>query len=289
MLPSAELPQLFALAAALLFATGNHFQSIGLPTADRHSALLVNVATGALVYLALAPLYFSWSDLETRAALLFALVGVFRPPLSMTFSLMAIGAMGPTLASAFAATAPMFAAAFAIALLGETMTLPIAIGTSLIVGGAVIATLRPASVKRAWPIWAIGLPLMTAAIRAGAHAITKLGLEDVGNAMFASLLGYVVGVTVISIGFIIRGHRFTGSVRSLRWFVLAGLCSSAGIFCLNTALNLGTVLTVAPIAATAPIFALALSVAIFRKETITWRTVGAIGLVVPGVILLIVS
>ncbi|MEO0672478.1 MAG: DMT family transporter [Pseudomonadota bacterium] len=281
------LPQALALTAAFLFATSNHFQSVGLPGADKQSALLVNISTGALVYLIFAPLYLEWSYFETRAALLFALVGVFRPPLSMTFSYLAIVRMGPTLASAFAATVPMFSAAFAIVLLGETMTTPVAIGTALIVAGAVVAALKPASLKRDWPIWAIGLPLTTAAIRAGAHAVTKLGLEELPDAIFASMVGYTVGALIIGALFAIRRHRFSGSVRSLRWFAAAGVTSSVGIFCLNTALKHGTVLTVAPMVAVAPVFALLLSLFVFKKETITLRTAGAIALVVPGVVLLI--
>jgi len=282
------LPQLLALAAALCFATNNHLQNAGLAGADTRSAVLVNIMTGVVVYWLLSPLYLDWSYFETRAALLFALVGLFRPPLSMTFSLLAIRRMGPTLASAFASTAPLFATAFAIVLLVEVLTPTVALGTGLIVVGAIVATLKPAGLKRDWPLWAIGLPLMTACIRAAAHAITKLGYEDVASAMFASLVGYSVGALVMTAAFIVQGHRFTGGWSSHKWFIAAGLCSSAGIFCLNSALKLGTVMTVAPIVAAAPIFALLLSILVFKKETISWRTAAAIGLVVPGVILLIV-
>ncbi|MEO1694934.1 MAG: EamA family transporter [Pseudomonadota bacterium] len=283
------LPQLLAVVAALAFALSNHLQSAGLTGgADMRSAVLVNIATGATVYWLASPLYLEWSDFETRAALLFALVGVFRPPLSMTFSMLSIRTMGPTLASAFASTAPMFATAFGIVLLGETLTWPVAIGTALIVAGAIIATLKPAGLKRDWPIWAIGLPLLTAAMRAGAQGITKIGLEDVPNALFASLLGYSVGACVVAILFVVQGRRFTGTWMQHKWFVLAGLCSSFGILCLNTALKLGTLLTVSPIVAVSPVFALMLSVLVFRRERVTARTIGAIALVVPGVILLVV-
>ncbi|MEM1306003.1 MAG: EamA family transporter [Pseudomonadota bacterium] len=283
------VPQLLAVVAALAFALSNHLQSAGLTGgADMRSAVLVNIVTGATVYWLASPFYLEWTDFETRAALLFALVGVFRPPLSMTFSMLSIRTMGPTLASAFASTAPMFATAFGIVLLGETLTWPVAIGTALIVAGAVIATLKPAGLKRDWPIWAIGLPLLTAAMRAGAQGITKIGLEDVPNALFASLLGYSVGACVVAILFVIQQRQFTGTWMQHKWFVLAGLCSSFGILCLNTALKLGTLLTVSPIVAVSPVFALMLSVLVFRRERVTARTIGAIALVVPGVILLVV-
>jgi DME family drug/metabolite transporter len=283
------LPQLLALTAALLFALSNQLQGVGIRDADVHSAVLVNIGTAAALYWLAAPLYMEWAFWGSTAALWFALVGVFRPPLSMTMSVLSIRTMGPTLASAFASTAPMFATAFAIVLLGEVLTPTIAIGTVAIVAGAIVATLKPAGLKRDWPIWAIGLPLATAAIRAGAHAVTKLGLNELPSPLFASQVGFTVGFIVTAALFLIQRRRFSGDLRAHRWFMGAGLCSSFGIFALNTALQKGTVLTVAPIVAAAPIFTLMLSLVIFRREQITWRTVLAIALVMTGVVLLILK
>lgn len=281
------LPQLLALTAALLFALSNQLQSVGIKHADVHSAVLVNIGTAALLYWLASPLYMEWAFWGTTAAFWFALVGIFRPPLSMTMSVLSIRRMGPTLASAFASTAPMFATAFAIVLLGEILTPTIAFGTVAIVAGAIIATLKPAGLKRDWPIWAIGLPLATAAIRAGAHAVTKLGLNELPSALFASQVGFTVGFIVTATSFVLQRRRFTGDLNAHRWFIGAGVCSSFGIFALNTALQKGTVMTVAPIVAAAPIFTLLLSLIVFRRETISWRTVIAIALVFSGVVLLI--
>jgi len=281
-------PPLLALSAAFLFALSTQFQNIGLDGADPRSAALTNILTGALLYWGLAPLYLDWSWWFAPATFLFVLVGIFRPPLSLTLNIMAIRTMGPTLASAFASTAPLFAAAFAIGLLGERLTPEITLATCAIVAGAIIATLKPAGLKRDWPVWAVALPLMTACIRAGAHAVTKLGLNEIPSPMFASLVGYTVGAAVTAAAFAAEGRRYSGGFRSHKWFILSGVLSGIGILCLNTGLQLGTVLTVAPIVAASPVFTLALSLFVFRRETVTWRTVSALILVCSGVMLLII-
>ena len=59
------------------------------------------------------------------------------------------------------------------------------------------------------------------------------------------------------------------------------------IYTLNTALEQGSVVTVMPVASAGPVFTLLLGLFVFRRETITWRTVASIVLVVCGVLLVI--
>ena len=283
----AELAPFLALSAAFFFALGANLQGVGLERADPHSATLVNITTGAVIYWALAPLYVEWWYWTAPALGYFVLCGIFRPPLSMTFAMMAIRRMGPTLSSAFAATSPMFATAFAIGLFGEELTPETALGTLAIVAGAIVASLRNANLKRDWPIWAIGLPLGAAAIRAAAQAITKLGLGEIPSPMFASLVGYSVGVVTVAAVFLANRRQFTGDVSAHKWFVMAGVASGLGIFCLNTGLKYGTLLTVAPLVATAPLFTAAISLLVFRRERLTMCSFVSITLIVGGVVLLI--
>ena len=287
MLDPTQLAPLLALGAAFCFAMSSNLQGVGLERADPHSATLVNITTGAVVYWALAPLYVEWWYWTAPAIGYFVLCGIFRPPLSMTFAMMAIRRMGPTLSSAFASTSPMFATAFAIALLGEELTPATAAGTLAIVAGAIIASFRRGNLKRDWPIWAIGLPLGAACIRAAAQAITKLGLNDLPSPMFASLVGYTVGALTVALVFVANRRTFTGDVRAHKWFVMSGMVSGLGIFCLNTGLQYGTLLTVAPLVATAPLFTAAISLIIFRRENLTLRSLASILLIVTGVVLLI--
>ena len=55
---------------------------------------------------------------------------------------------------------------------------------------------------------------------------------------------------------------------------------------LNTALLRGHIVTVVPIVACSPVFTMLLSVAVFRREKLTARTVLAVFVVVPSVILI---
>jgi uncharacterized membrane protein len=73
------------------------------------------------------------------------------------------------------------------------------------------------------------------------------------------------------------------------WFVAAGIAIALSLQFLNNALSIGDVVTVLPIVSAAPIFTLLMGVLYFGRETITWRTVATMALIVPGVILVAVS
>ena len=65
----------------------------------------------------------------------------------------------------------------------------------------------------------------------------------------------------------------------------AGVANALSIQFLNNALFVGSLLTTMPIVSATPIFTLLLGVYWFGRETISWRTVATIALIVPGVTL----
>lgn len=276
----------YALISAFLFALTNHLQSIGLDGADPRSGSIVNIATGAVGYWLLAPFYMeAWFWLST-GALWFAVVGLIRPSMSQALALSSIKIMGPTLTSALTASAPLFGALFAILILGEHLDLKTAIGTLAIVAGAAVAAYRRQGVVRGWPLWALLLPLGAALVRATGHAGTKIGLADVPSPSFAVLLGNSVSLVVALAAFKVEGRRITGTMRSHKWFIAAGLCAALSLHFLNSALQIGNLIAVVPIVSASPVFTMLLGLLIFRRETFSWRTVATIALVVPGVILI---
>ena len=95
----------------------------------------------------------SWYWFTTGAAL-FAVIGLFRPFLSANFAMAGIRFLGPTLSTTLASTAPLFSALFAIALLGESVTVSLIGGTLAIVTGVVILTYQ-GNTKAIWPICAM--------------------------------------------------------------------------------------------------------------------------------------
>lgn len=279
----------FALISAFLFALTNHLQNLGLRGSDARSGSLVNIAAGAVMYWLLAPFYLEGWYWFTGACALFALVGLFRPSLSSAMALSSIQYMGPTLTSALTACAPIFGAFFAVTLLGEQLTLRIALGTLAVVAGCAISTYRKQGVVRDWPLWALILPLGAAFVRASGHAGTKLGLEEVASPSFAVLIGNTVSLVVAAIAFRIEGRTFTGDLGSHKWFIAAGIAAGLSLHFLNSALQMGTLVAVVPIVSASPVFTLLLGYLIFKREVITWQTIAAMALVVGGVILVVTS
>ena len=155
-----DLSVLLALTSAFLFALSIQVQSLGLELVDFRSGTLINIGTTALIYWIVSPLFIESSYWFAQATFLFALVGLFRPALSLNLAVAGVKLLGPTLTSGLAATAPVFAAFFAIALLDEKITFSIAAGTIGIVAGIyVMATRESRGQPRGWPLWAMLLPL----------------------------------------------------------------------------------------------------------------------------------
>jgi uncharacterized membrane protein len=68
------------------------------------------------------------------------------------------------------------------------------------------------------------------------------------------------------------------------WFVAAGISNALSVQFLNNALAIGDVVAVIPIVSATPLFTLFMTIVYFGRETITWRTIATIALIVPGVI-----
>jgi DME family drug/metabolite transporter len=285
-----DIPALLALMSAFLFALSIQVQNLGLALVDSRSGVLVNIGVTALMYWVLSPFFIESRFWFTEAALLFALVGLFRPALSTNLAVAGVKLMGPTLTSGLAAIAPIIAAFFAIALLDETLTLPIAIGTGGVVAGiVVIANKSAGGGPRGWPLWAMLFPLGAAFFRAVGYPVTMIGFKELPDPFFAGLVSYSVSFLVSLIFFKIQGRIFVTFSRGYGWFALAGVINGISIYSLNTALKFGQLLTVAPIVACSPVFTMLMGWLIFKHETITWRTVLGISLVVSGIIIVVMQ
>lgn len=279
------LAPLYALASAFLFALSNHFSNLGLAQSDARTGTIVSIAASAVVYWIFAPFFIESWYWATFACLLFALVGIFRPALSSALALSSIQHMGPTLTSALTASAPLFGAFWAILIIGEKLTWPIALGTLAVIIGAMVAAWNPKGLKRDWPLWALVLPFGAAFIRATGHAVTKIGLGEVPSPSFAVFMGNTVSLGSSMVAHRIEGRSIVGTMASWRWFIAAGIANALSIQFLNNALFTGSLLSTMPIVSASPVFTMLLGFFIFGRETITWRTVATIALIVPGVIL----
>jgi drug/metabolite transporter (DMT)-like permease len=270
-----------------LFAVGVQLQNLGLKYGRSQTGALISMLGSTVLFWLFSPWFLQLWYWGTSAVVIFALIGLFRPFLTSNLAIAGIRHLGPTLTSILASTAPVFAAFFAIVILGETLTIPLALGTLTIVL-AIGLLARKGEVKSTWPIWALALPIGAAVLRALGHALTKLGLNIVPDPLFAGLVSYTVSL-VIALGSTL-GQRKRAPVRlrwapGLLWFFCGGIVNGISVWSLTTALNLGEVVKIIPIVALSPVFTLLLGLFVFRRETLTLRIVLALLLIVPGVIL----
>ncbi|HER25630.1 MAG TPA: EamA family transporter, partial [Rhodospirillales bacterium] len=216
-------PAALAVTSAFLFALSIQVQNLGLKHAEPRPGVIVNIGTTAIVFWIIAPFYVEASYWLTTATLFFLVVGLFRPALSINLAVAGVKHLGPSLTSGLAATNPLFAAGFAILLLGEQLTWPMALGTLAVVGGVAVSAFRPGGSNRGWPLWAIGLPLGAAFFRALGHPLTMIGLEDIPSPLYAGLISYTVSIIVVYGAFRAQGRRLPTLTRGYLWFVASGL------------------------------------------------------------------
>ncbi|NIW85568.1 MAG: EamA family transporter, partial [Gammaproteobacteria bacterium] len=258
-----------ALCSAFLFALGIQFTRVGLRHSDPRTGTLVSIGTATLLYWAVSPWLLERHYWLSPAVLLFAAIGLFRPFLSSNLSMAGTKHLGATISSTLAATSPLFGVALGVVLLGEHLGLDIALGTAAIVAGVVVLSWRD-DVSRAWPWWALLLPIGAALLRSVAQAFAKVGMESLPSPYFVGLVGYSVSFLVASIDHGRRGAPLGAILsRYSGWFVLTGASYGLAILSLNSALHCGRLSVVAPIVACAPLFTLVLGVSLFREKAVT--------------------
>ncbi len=213
--------------------------------------------------------------MSIRGALLFGLAGLIGTVGGRLLRFVSIEKVGASISAALINLNPFVASALAIMLLGERITLPIVVGTSVIVAGT---TLLSVGGKRlGFRPGQLALPVLSAVCFGVVAVLRKLGLSDTG-----AVVGSAINVTTALVAYtaFCRG-------RSLAYFVAAGLTENVGVFMNVVALSLGTVSVVTPLYGTAPIFVLFLAPFFLRDvETLRVRVVAGTILIVLGVYLI---
>jgi drug/metabolite transporter (DMT)-like permease len=279
-------PVWFALTSAFLFAVGAQLQNLGLSRVASRSGATISILTSAIFFWLMAPFLLVGSNWLHPAVWIFILVGLFRPSVSANLAVAGMRHLGPTLSATLSSTSPLFGAALGVLWLGESLTGPIALGTTGIIAAVVMLARHGARLTTTWPLWALGLPIGAAAVRSIGHVLSKIGMEGIPDPYFAALVAFSVSALVMMLVNRIRpgSHRVQWRRRGPYWFVAAGVIMGIAVVSLNVALMRGQIVTVVPIVACSPIFTMLLSVLVFRRERLTARTVLAVFLVVPSVV-----
>ena len=278
------LGEFFGLLTAASFALADVFarktMAGGTAFAGVYNSVIINLA----ILWPLALLLTDPGTITTLGIIFLVVAGVFSTTLGRLTRFIGIGKLGVSGSGPLVSSAPLFAATFAITVLGEVFTPILGLGTVLIVLGVGILSLSEWRVSRVGVIVSLGSSLFFGL----AENFRKLGIEEVASPPF----GGAVSASVALASYTLYSKATNTSTRLAgrpRLFsALAGVATTSGLLSSFTALSLADVVAVAPLFNTTPLFALLyVKLLLRRQERITLRVLVSALVVVAGVALIV--
>lgn len=277
-----SVPLLTLLAAAVFGMSANAVRA-GLKYLDSRTGAIVSIGSTVSCFLLVSPLWMRVEDWTNPGLLIFAGFGLVHPWLSRYMAYEANRRVGATISATFEANSPLFTAILAFAFLGERMTILLAAGTLMTVGGiGWIYWNREvaASIMRAAALLALGAMVLRGLL----IFVTKIGLGVMPNPVMGAFAAYVVSLTC-ALGFHFAkagGGAIPVMGGGGAWFLLTGALTATGTFCLFTALLHGQVVVVSPILASYPLFTM-LVAWLLATERLSRRAIMGVTVTVVGV------
>jgi drug/metabolite transporter, DME family len=277
---------ILALGGALFSALATIWIRQGLRASDPYTGFFVNVVVGTISLWIAVIATGGLGHVSPRGALFFMCAGLIGTVGGRLLRFVAIEKVGASIAAALINLNPFVSSALAIVLLGERITVPIVIGTVVIVAGTTLLSLG--GKRLGFRPGLLALPILSAVCFGVVAVLRKLGLSDT-----SPVVGSAINVTTALVAytaFLLASGRPEVMVcrgRSLAYFAVAGLAENVGVFMNVVALAMGQVSVVTPLYGTAPIFVLALAPFLLRDvERLTARVVVGTLLIVLGVYLI---
>jgi DME family drug/metabolite transporter len=275
-----------ALSSALLSAAATVLIRQGLRGSGPMTGVWLNMLVGTIGLWAAVFVTGGIGKPTPLALGLFVLAGLIGTVAGRVLRFIAIEAVGASITGAFANVTPLVSSALAIALLGEDVTLPVVLGTLVIVAGATLLSFGGRSLGvRPVQLW---LPILSATCFGIVAILRKVALGGM-----APVPGTAVNVTTALVAFtgylLASGQAGAMACRgpSLAYFVAAGVTENAGVFLVVLALSLGTVSVVAPLTNVTPLFVIAFSLLFLRGiESLNARVIAGSALIVVGAVMI---
>src|SRR5215510_3306554 len=277
---------MLALTSALCSALATMLIQRGLRRGNFYAGFWINIGVGMLGLWSLVLLLVPREGYHWRAVPYFVFSGVVGTASGRLFRVAAIEKVGAPVAAAINNLSPFISTGLAILLLGERVTLPILLGTCVIVLGTILLSMSGRQVGFR-PVHLV-YPFLCAFCFGSVAIIRKLGLSHA-----PPMFGYAINVTTAFIAFtayLMVSSQFSTVAcdgKSLWYFVAAGLGENIGVLFVLFALSLGQVSIVTPLNGTAPLFVLVLAFFFLKDvERLTGRLVLGTVCIVLGVFLL---
>lgn len=279
---------LLALFGSFWFAVSMIFINRGILAVDYFKGLLANLGVNALCLC----IYLSFSsdriDLWAPANLIFVIIGIFVPGVARFFIFKGMERLGAPISACLTNSTPLFAIAFAVFFLGERPTVTNLLGAFFIVAGIVSLSWR--GTAKTWRTADLLFPLAAAFLFAGRDNLVRVGVLQIGSPITAAAIASVVSLTTMALFYVVFAeHKPLGALgrRGLGFFAVSGFMNFLSYVFIYTALSMERVSLISPLVNASSLFVLPLSL-IFLKdvEKLTARKIGAITLVIIGVLLI---
>jgi uncharacterized membrane protein len=266
-----------AIFSAFFFSLGMVLTRIGLRSSNLLSGLLINQMVLLFSSLLIAVLAIPFNVFATRAIIYFMLSGVVGTCFGQLMLFEGINRVGSSIAAPLYDMKPLFAAFGAAVILGEALSLSIALATVIIVIGSAVISLEESGgqIERTWAKKDLSFPVLAGAGFGIAHVIRKIGLNISPEPLLGAASQNAAALAFFLAYAIARRSQQKLNLANRRAWVFFGLCGLAtlmGQLTLWTALTLGNVVIVTPLGSTSPVFVLILATLFLKKiERVTWK------------------
>lgn len=283
-----------ALVFALLMGFASIYSRRGLETGSFRALLVVSLAVGSVVFLAITAVTTGFADTPVRGVVYAGIGAIFGSVAGRSLYFLGINYLGPGKSLSVSATSPLYAAVFAWAVLEETITPLVVSGTVAVVVGIVVLSkdIRTQTAGESYSNAVVLYPLLAAFMLAMAVTLRKLALDTGIAPIEAGTVNMVVGLGVVLPLFATRWRReiLDTDPIALRQFTIASAFMAVAFICYFVGLQITNASIFFPLVQTQPLFALAFSAALLGNlEVISrWSVLGS-AIIVLGAALVVMG
>lgn len=280
--------EVFAIASGLFSAINLILLKKGMAQSNAITAIVISLTINVIVFWSVVLVVLPVHDILHPELLIFVLVGLIQPGSTRFLAYLSVQKVGVAVTAPLRATTPLFSSLMAIMVLGEQLTVPVALGTALVVGGVMAISLGERE-SRNWLNIYVFLPLISAFVAGSTQVIRKIGLAQIPLPILGAAVTTSTSFVVITLSLLVsrKSSILEFNRRSLWYFTLAGFSVTMGVASVYMSLYLSDVVIVAPLASLSPLFSLILTAVFLREvEVITPRIGVAACLIVAGVLVI---
>lgn len=291
-----EIGLIFALLSAILFAASSVFLRKGVSGAgESNSAFLIAIFMGITIFSLMMFFTAEWDkvwSLSGQGWVLLGAAGIIHFVIGRYLAYISVRLIGANKAITITRSNMLYAFILGIILLGETLTIPLALGVVFLASGVTLV-----SIERQGPEVKVQsetkgvLYALIAGLCWGISAIPiKLGVAEIGSSLAGAFVSFIPP-SLIMAGLLLRDRQREELMKlprsSLIYLVIAGALTSISQLGRYIALSYSPISLVQPLMSTNVIFLLFFSFLLNRHiEVFTIKVITGIVVTVVGSVLL---